>query len=87
MATMKPNTIAVWNFINENDGADFTAADIAEALSLEVKSVNGILTSAFQKKGLIIREEAEIELPDGSHKKVKFIRLTDTGRNWTPDAE
>jgi DNA-binding MarR family transcriptional regulator len=84
---MKPNALAVWNFINENDGADFTATDIAEALNLEVKSVNGILTSAFQKKGLTIREEAEVELADGSHKKVKFIRLTEKGKAFTPDAE
>lgn len=87
MAKMKPNALAVWNYINENDGADFTAADISEALSLEVKSVNGILTSAFQKKGLIVREEAEVELADGSHKKVKFVRLTDAGREFTPEAE
>ena len=87
MAKMKPNALAVWNYINENDGADFTAADISEALSLEVKSVNGILTSAFQKKGLIVREEAEVELADGNHKKVKFVRLTDGGREFVPEAE
>lgn len=87
MAAMKPNTLAVWQFINENDGTDFTATDIAEALGLEVKQVNGIITSAFQKKKLTIREEAEVELADGSHKKVKFIRLTEAGRAWTPDAE
>lgn len=85
MAAMKPNSLAVFNYVKENDGADFTAADIAEALGLEVKSVNGIVTSAFQKKGLMIREEAEVELADGSHKKVKFIRLTDTGRNFEPE--
>lgn len=85
MAAMKPNSLAVFNYVKENDGADFTAADIAEALGLEVKSVNGIVTSAFQKKGLMIREEAEVELADGSHKKVKFIRLTDTGRDFEPE--
>ena len=34
-----------------------------------------------------MREEAEVELADGTHKKVKFIRLTDDGRNWDPNAE
>ena len=87
MATMKPNTLAVWNFIVENDGSDFTAQDIADALNLEVKVVNGIVTSAFQKKGYTIREEAEVELADGSHKKVKFIRLTDKGQDFDPTAE
>ena len=32
---LKPNSIAVFNFVKENDGADFTAQDIAEALDLE----------------------------------------------------
>lgn len=84
---LKPNALAVFNYVRENDGADFTAADIAEALSIEVKSVNGIVTSAFQKKGLMIREEGEIELADGKHKEVKFIRLTDAGREFNPEAE
>lgn len=83
---MKPNTLAVWNFINDNDGSDFTAQDIADALSLEVKQVNGIVTRAFQMKGLTVREEGEIEMADGSHKKVKFIRLTDAGREFDPSA-
>lgn len=87
MAQMKPDTLAVWNFINDNDGSDFTAQDIADALDLEIKKVNGIITSGFQKKGLTIREEGEIELADGSHKKVKFIRLTDAGREYDPSAE
>lgn len=82
---LKPNSLAVFNFVKENDGNDFTAADIAEALGLEVKQVNGIVTSAFQKKGLMVREEAEIELEDGSHKKVKFIHLTETGKAFDPD--
>lgn len=86
MAEMKPNTLAVWNFINDNDGSDFTAQDIADALSLEVKQVNGIVTRAFQMKGLTVREEGEIEMADGSHKKVKFIRLTDAGREFDPSA-
>lgn len=83
---LKPNSIAVFNYVKENDGADFTAQDIAEALNLEVKSVNGIVTSAFQKKGLMVREEAEVELADNTHKKVKFIRLTDAGRDFDPEA-
>lgn len=55
-----------------------TAADVAEALGLDARSVNGSFTS-FQKKGWGIREEAEIELEDGKHKTVKFLRLTDVG--------
>ncbi len=87
MAALKPNSLAVFNFVKDNDGSDFTAADIAEALDLEVKQVNGIVTSAFQKKGLMVREEAEVELADNTHKRVKFIRLTDAGREFDPSTQ
>ena len=87
MAALKPNSLAVFNFVRDNDGDDFTAADIAEATGLEVKSVNGIVTSAFQRKGWMERIPAEIELEDGSHKAVKFIRLTDSGRKIDPNGE
>lgn len=86
MAALKPNSLAVFNFVRDNDGEDFTAADIAEALGLEVKQVNGIVTSAFQKKGLMERVPAEATLEDGTHKAIKLIRLTDAGRAFNPDA-
>lgn len=90
MAELKPNSKLVLDYVKTHDGEDFTATDIAAATGLEVKSVNGIITSAFQKKGLMERVPAEIELSDGSHKTVKFIRLTDAGRDFDPtvvDAE
>lgn len=83
---MKESTKAIFNYVKEHDGEDFTAADIAEAVGAEVRSVNGSLTG-MQKKGWIAREEAEIELDDGTHKKVKFIRLTAAGKTANPDAE
>lgn len=84
---LKENSLKVLNYVRENDGADITAADIAAGTGLEVKSVNGIITAAFQKKGLMERVEAEIELEDGSHKKVKFVKLTDAGREFDENAE
>lgn len=85
MAAMKENTRKIFDYLKEHDGEDFTAADVGEALGLDVKSVNGSFTS-FQKKGWGIREEAEVELDDNTHKKVKFLRLTDVGRAVDPDA-
>lgn len=82
---LKPNSLTVFNYVKEHDGEDFTAADIAAATGLEKKSVDGIVTSAFQKKGLMVRIPAEVELEDGTHKPVKLIRLTDEGRNFNPD--
>lgn len=80
------NSKLVQKYVKENDGKNITAADIAEGTDLEIKSVNGIVTSAFQKKGLMARTEAEIELEDGTHKKVKFISLTDKGKELNIDA-
>lgn len=88
MAALKPNSRLVLDYVKSVDGVtEVTAADIAEATGLEVKQVNGIVTSAFQKKELMERVPAEIELEDGTHKAVKFIRLTDAGRAFDPDAE
>ena len=78
---MKENTRTIWDYIVAHDGEDFTAADIAEATGLGVKSVNGSVTS-FQKKGWTIREEVAV-----TGGKVKYIRLTAEGKNVDPDAE
>ena len=84
---LKENSRKVLDYVKANDGTNMTAADIAAGTGLEVKQVNGIVTSAFQKKGLMKRTPAEIQLEDGSHKAVKFISLTEEGKNFDPDAE
>lgn len=83
---MKENTKAIFNYVKENSGSDFTYTDIADALGIPAKSVTGSLTS-LQKKELIVREDATVEAPDGTTVKVKFIRITDKGRNFDPDAD
>ena len=93
---LKDNSKLVFNFVKQHDGEDFTAQDIADATGLSVRSVNGIVTSAFQRHKdadknevpLMVRIPAEIEDPDtGLHKAIKFIQLTDAGRDFNPDAE
>ena len=84
---LKENSKIVFNYVKENEGKNITAADIDEATGLEVRSVNGIVTSAFQRKGLMERIPAEVELEDGSHKSVKFIRLTEDGKAFDPEAK
>ena len=84
---MKPNSKAVLNYLKEINGQKVTAADVAAALGLEKRSVDGIFTSAIQRKGLGIRTEAEIEKEDGTHAKVKFLSLTPEGMNFDPDAD
>ena len=82
---LKENSRKVFDYVKAHEGEDFTAKDIAAALDLAVQSVNGIVTSAFQRKGL--RIPAEIENADGTHDKVKLIKLTDAGKAFDPDAE
>lgn len=85
---MKPNTKAVLEYLKSVHGKkDVTAADVASALDLDVKQVNGIFTAALQRKEFGYREEVEIQLDDGSHTKVKVLHLTDAGLALDPDAE
>ena len=84
---MKENSKKVLNYLKEVNGQQVTAADVAEALGLEKRSVDGIFTSAIQRKGLGVRTPAEIELDDGTHKAVKFLSLTAEGMNFDPDAD
>ena len=93
---LKENSKIVFDFVKAHDGQDFTAQDIADATGLSVRSVNGIVTSAFQRHKdkdkneipLMVRVPAEIEDPaTGLHKAIKFIQLTDAGRKFDPIAE
>ena len=84
---MKENSKKVLNYLKSINGANVTAADVAEATGLEKRSVDGIFTSALQRKGYGVRIPAEIELEDGTHKAVKFLRLTPAGMSFDPDAE
>lgn len=86
MPAMKPNTVKVLKYLQSHADEDLTSADVAEALGLEKRQVDGIFTRAFQCKKLGEREPAEITLDDGSHQKVKFLRLNEEGLNLDPDS-
>ena len=83
---MKENSVRVLNYLKEVAGAHVTAADVAAALDLEKRSVDGIFTSAIQRKNLGVRTPAEIELEDGTHKTVNFLSLTPAGMAFDPYA-
>lgn len=88
MAVMKENTKKVITYLQGLNATDnVTAQDVADALGLEKRSVDGIFTSAIQRKELGYRQEAEIELADGTHKKVKFLKLSDAGYAVDVNAE
>ncbi len=84
-APMKENTKKVFRYVESMDGENITAADVADAVGIGLRSANGIITS-FTKKGLMERKPAEEELPDGTHKSIKLIVLTEKGREFDPDA-
>jgi len=84
---MKENSRKVFDYLKAHNGEDLTAADVAAALGLEKRSVDGIFTSAIQRKGLGVRTPAEVELDDGSHKAIKLLSLTAEGMAFDPDAE
>ena len=84
---MKENSKKVLEYLKRVNGQDVTAADVAEALGLEKRSVDGIFTSAIQRKGLGVRTAAEVELADGTHRQVKFLSLTDAGMAFDPNSD
>lgn len=86
MATMKEGTKRVLEYVKSMEGQNITANDIANATDIPVRSVNGSVTS-FCKKGLMERKPAEIELPDKTHKTVKFISITEKGKAFDPDGD
>lgn len=91
MAKLSENARKVFDYVKGINGADVTADDIAKATYLTTKQVNGIVTAAFQKKGLMERIPAEVEVEDAErgtiHKMVKFIKLTQLGDIFDPDAQ
>ncbi len=83
---MSENSKKVFNYLKTINGENVTAADVAEALGLEKRQVDGIFT-AIQRKSYGVRTPAEIELEDGTHKAVKFLALTPAGMAYDPNAE
>jgi len=84
MGKMNPNAVAIYNYVKEHEAENITAADIAEALDLGIKSVNGTVTAAFVRhrsdevdadgKKIIVplmeRIEGELEI-EGEDGKIK----------------
>ena len=86
MAKISENSRKVLEFVKGVDGkANVTLADVAEGTGLTSRQANGCIV-AFQKKKMMERVETEIEQEDGTHANVKYIVLTDIGREFDPDA-
>lgn len=84
-------SLTVLNYLKEIGDANVTAADIADALGMEVKTVNGVVTAGLARgKELAERIPAQIEVTDDEGNKttkdVKFIKLTEKGKAYDHDA-
>lgn len=81
---LKENSLLIFNYVKDHADEDITAADIAAALNIGVKSVNGCITAMARHHELLEREEVAI-----TGGKVKYIRLTEKGVDYDPteDAE
>ena len=102
MAKLKENSYKVFEYVKAHEDENITAKDIAAALDLDPKQVNGIITAAFQRHReeigdekvivpLMERIEGEIEreVEPGKfkHEAVKFIKMTDAGREFEAEME
>ena len=84
---LSEKSLVVLNYLKANADANLTSADIAEALGMEKKTVDGIVTAGLiRNKNLVERIPAEMELEDGTHKAIKIVKLTDAGVNYDHDA-
>lgn len=83
---MNDNSKKILTYLRGVQGEQVTADDVAAALGLTSRQVNGSFT-AFQNKEWGVRTPAEIELEDGTHKMVKFLSLTELGMTVDPDAD
>ena len=100
---MKEKTRQIYEYVRDHENENITAKDIANALGIEdARSVNGSITAAFCRHReeidgekvivpLMERVEGELEIETESgkikHESVKFIKLTEAGREFDPTAD
>lgn len=82
---MKPSTAQVIKYLQQHNGENLTSDDVAEALGMTKKQVDGAFTMSIQKQLYGERVPEEIVLEDGSKKTVKWLRLNDEGMKLSVD--
>lgn len=89
---MKASSRAIYDYLKNHPDDNLTSEDLAKILDLPKRSVDGSFTSAIQRKKdangepLGERIPAEMEMPDGTHKAIKILKLTAAGMAYYPDA-
>lgn len=75
MAKMSENSVKLLTYLQENADTKMTADEVAANTGIAKATITGAFT-AFQKKGLGVREEAEVN----GTKEVSFLTVTDEGK-------
>lgn len=82
---MTENSRKVFDYLKDN-GKEFTAQQIAAALDISVNAVTGSV-NGLVKKGRAVRREETTTGADNKPVIIKYISLTEDGKNFDPDAE
>lgn len=88
---MTQNAFAVFTYLKDHPGQEFTKQDIAAALDVTVQAVTGT-TNSLKKKGYSVERTETVTIPgvDGKADKTKnvvYVMLTDAGLAYDPIAE
>ena len=80
-------SLQVLDYLKSIGDANVTSQDIADALGMAKKTVDGVITAGLiRNKNYAERIEAEMEVTgeDGSviHKPIKLIKLTEAGKSY-----
>ena len=75
MAKMSENSVKLLSYLKDNADKKMTADEVAAATGLAKATITGAFT-AFVKKGLGVREEAQIP----GEVEVSFLTVTDEGK-------
>lgn len=75
MAKMSENSVKLLTYLQENADKKMTADQVAEETGIAKATITGAFTS-FQKKGLGVREEAQVP----GTVEVSFLTVTDEGK-------
>ena len=75
MAKMSENSVKLLTYLQENAGTKMTADQVAAKTGIAKATITGAFT-AFVKKGLGVREEAQVP----GNVEVSFLTVTDEGK-------
>ncbi len=76
MAKMSENSVKLLTYLQENANTKMTADEVAANTGIAKATITGAFT-AFVKKGLGVREEAQVP----GNVEVSFLTVTDEGKN------